>query len=166
MSDQTSSQPPEAPKSNTNPQTGQELEFLNVVILPNNTHGRDENSRRIVRSHAIRDANRRKRLEPSQSSEHVLRNSESKPKPQSNFVAKFRLDKKQKGKAVHAREGEVDKSHQDVADKVKPVEGQPQRLQRSLNPERFDPFHTLPGDVGPRVRAIVESGKQYQISLS
>ena len=49
-----------------------------------------EDSRRIVRSHAIRDADRRKRLGPTTGGEVRPRNLV--PAPQSTFITKFRLE--------------------------------------------------------------------------
>lgn len=150
---------------NSDRQPIQELEFLNVTILPNRPPGHDEHSRRVVRSHAIRDANRRKRLALPPNSEQVSDNSSSKPKPQSSFVAKFRLDKKAKRKSSPVRDKEVDSNFHEISESTLVVEGQPQQLDMFLSSDDLDPFQTLPGSIGPRARLILKSCNYCQAAV-
>jgi hypothetical protein len=73
-----------------------ELEFLTTTHP--SSQANDEESRRIVRSHAIRDANRRKKLglEPGKSHGSVMTTSPS----QSQLTTKFRLHTKTLNRAA------------------------------------------------------------------
>ena len=146
-------------KYNTNTQPIQELEFLTVTVLPQGARGHDEESRRIVRSHAIRDSNRRKRLSPLHDNEQLHETPISIPRPQSNFTSRFRLDKKSKNKADSAQNKEVDEMLKSTSKHVTTLDRQKLQVQRSFGFNLFDPFDTLPSGIGPRARAFVESRK-------
>lgn len=150
-------------KCNVNPESGQQLEFLNLTILPQKGHSHNDETRRIVRSHAIRDANRRKKLgAPLHNNKEASEKSKSKPQPQSNFTARFRLDKKPKTKA---KLRDVDESFQAISTNISALEIRPQHVRMSPSSDKFDPFDTLPSEMGPRAKTIVESRMKHHILL-
>jgi hypothetical protein len=139
---------------NRNKETSQSapiLEFLAVTGLPN-----DEESRRIVRSHAIRDANRRKRaIETNQNS--APSKQVARPFPQATFTAKFRLDGKSTRKAVaptvvdkekvrrkqqQKNDADIDESLQALTEAI--VTRRRESMFSMSRLERLDPFDTLP----------------------
>jgi hypothetical protein len=133
--------------------SGQVLEFLTVTSLPYRG-ANDEEARRIVRSHAIRDANRRKRLKPGAETKKTKVSAVTAPPPQSSLTTKFKLNKKPpKGKKKTLDEYEEYMGHV-----VK------QAAWSSLHPEiglvigagLFDPFQSLPIKVGPRQEVLLD----------
>lgn len=138
----------------------QVLEFLAVTGLPH-----DEEARRIVRSHAIRDANRRKRAPGGVTAEKIAEKGPLKPLPQGSFTAKFRLDAKSKRKVdVHkanvAENRGVDGSIEALAKEIKILN----RKSRKPIPAfpgggRFDPFDSLPVRIGARQQALIQYRK-------
>ena len=123
-------------------QQGQVLQFLTVTSLPFR-EANDEESRRIVRSHAIRDANRRKWLKTNTqatSSKKPPQKPFSKPLPQSSFTTKFRLNTK------------IPKAHDQKSSPEETTLG----LQIVPRSGAFDPFDTLPIKIGPRQQALID----------
>lgn len=139
----------------------QVLEFLAVTGLPH-----DEEARRIVRSHAIRDANRRKRALAGAAPQKMAEKARLKPAPQGNFTAKFRLDTKLKhvSKVDLHRNTKKEKKNVDGSLKVLAEEAKMiSRKSRKPIPTlpgggRFDPFDSLPVKIGSRELALL----QYQ----
>jgi len=146
-------------------QSTQLLEFLTVTTLPTRA-ANDEESRKIVRSHAIRDANRRKRQLPGTEAKKIPQKSlpKARPPPQSNFTAKFRLDgKTKKGKinlpALTTKgEGDVDKRLTALSSEIRAL-GIRSPILAVPGAARFDPFDTLPVKIGPRQQALIEYRK-------
>jgi hypothetical protein len=144
-------------------QLGPILEFLAVTGQPN-----DEESRRIVRSHAIRDANRRKRATETNPSNAPTKQV-VKPLPQANFTAKFRLDGKSTRRAAVPKGGDEkekekhkqrDRSNEDVEESLQALTKaliiRRRKSMFSMNSlERFDPFDTLPIKIGAKQSALL-----------
>ena len=125
--------------------SSQVLEFLTVTSLPFREVN-DEETRRIVRSHAIRDANRRKRMKPATNDTEPRRksgNHASRPLPQSSFTTKFRLN----GKNAKARQRRGSQEETINGLRIVPGSG------------IFDPFDTLPIKIGPRQKALINYRK-------
>jgi hypothetical protein len=142
----------------------QVLEFLAVTGLPH-----DEESRRIVRSHAIRDANRRKHAPGGATAPKITEKGPLKPLPQGNFTTKFRLDTKSKRKAaVHKNIGDenkdVDGSIEALAKEIKILNRKSRRSVAAFpGGGRFDPFDSLPVKIGPRQQALIQYRKSKKI---
>jgi hypothetical protein len=134
--------------------SGQVLEFLTVTSLPYRG-ANDEEARRIVRSHAIRDANRRKRLKHPVETKKTKVSAVTAPPPQSSLTTKFKLNKKPpKGKKKPLDEYEEYMERRLVK----------QAAWGSVHPEigimigagLFDPFQSLPIKVGPRQEVLLD----------
>lgn len=145
-------------------QPTQVLEFLAVTGVPKrgSRSAADAESRRIVRSHAIRDANRRKKCHP----ETYLPKktpARSNPLPQSNFTAKFRVAKRKKkiDKVEKVEEVEkfldVDESLKSLLQEI--VSKRKNQIVVLSGNSRFDPFDTLPVTIGSRETALIHFRK-------
>jgi hypothetical protein len=138
--------------------SGPVLEFLTTTTLPFHEVIDDE-SRRIVRSHAIRDANRRKRLGPGVDGKargQVL--ASSVPVPQSKFTTKFRLDTKASKRAPKTKSVSKNETTSDEDELEAPAKTQPWRKQALLvvpGTGNFDPFETFPIKLGPKQQALM-----------
>jgi hypothetical protein len=133
----------------------QVLEFLTVTGTPERGTAGDEESRRIVRSHAIRDANRRKKKGAKNTPVKVS----AKPLPQSNYTAKFRVVSKPKRKVNenHLDEAdEVDKSLEELSNQIRFSR---KSIHIAPGGSRFDPFDTLPVTIRPHEAALIEFSK-------
>jgi len=147
-------------------QSTQLLEFLTVTTLPTRA-ANDEESRKIVRSHAIRDANRRKRQLPGTEAKKIPQKSlpKARPPPQSNFTAKFRLDGKTKKGKINLpvlttnEEGDVDKRLTALSSEIRALGIPRSPILAAPGAARFDPFDTLPVKIGPRQQALIEYRK-------
>ena len=119
----------------------------------------DDESRRIVRSHAIRDANRRKRLGPGVDGKargQAL--ASSAPAPQSKFTTKFRLDTKALKRAPKTKPVSQNETASDEEELGTPAKTQPWRKQALLvvpGAGNFDPFETFPIKLGPKQQALI-----------
>jgi len=134
----------------------QVLKFLPVTGLQ-----RDEESRRIVRSHAIRDANRRKRVTPGEIPRKIPDRERLKPLPQAQLTTKFRLDTKPKRKTVvHQVPGkeyrDLDDSLEALAVEIKAPTRRGQSIPIIPRVGRFDPFDTLPVRIGAKQQALIQ----------
>jgi hypothetical protein len=138
--------------------SGPILEFLTTTTLPFHEVVNEE-SRRIVRSHAIRDANRRKRL--GTSVEGQIRKGIPAPAPQSKFTAKFRLDTKPK-QPPKAKSLSKDETR-DRNGKLDGQENSQKWRQQAFSfvPDvgNLDPFETFPIKLGPKQQALMHYRK-------
>ena len=134
---------------------GQVLEFLTVTSLPYRGTN-DKEARRIVRSHAIRDANRRKRLKPGAETKHIG-TATKEPPLQSSLTTKFKLNKnppktkKAKKEAPPEYEEWLENrlAHKTARKPLHPT------LIFGLGEGLFDPFHTLPIKLGRRQQDLL-----------
>jgi len=140
-------------RCNNDPQSGQVLEFLTVTTHITN----DEESRRIVRSHAIRDANRRKKLGVNKNP--ISEIAPPKTKPQSTFTAKFRLHKEKPSKKVAPSgvKGDAEgKDEEGLSKALSPLLRHRKIPSFSLLEQiEFDPFDVFPIKLGLSARAGV-----------
>ena len=140
-------------------QSGPVLEFLTTTTLPFHEVINEE-TRRIVRSHAIRDANRRKRLGGTLEGKSWGGNAPvaPAPAPQSKFTTKFRLGTKPskrvpKTKPV-SKSGSRDENAELEALK-KPQKWRQQALLVVPSVGNLDPFETFPIKLGPKQQALM-----------
>lgn len=139
--------------------SGQVLQFLTITSLPRRGVN-DEEGRRIVRSHAIRDANRRKRLNADTEPKKIRGATAHKTPSQSSLTTKFKLNKTppREKKATPRGDEEWHKCH--LSHKTP---------KRSFNPSliisvgngAFDPFDVLPIKIGPRQQALINYRKPF-----
>jgi hypothetical protein len=143
-------------------QSGPVLEFLTTTTLPFH-EVIDKETRRIVRSHAIRDANRRKRLgtglEGKVQGGHAL----AAPAPQSNFTTKFRLDTKSSKRSSKSQSVSSNESSDSQAVKKTPKWRQ-EALWIVPSAGSFDPFETFPIKLGPKQQALIHYRKSKWFS--
>jgi hypothetical protein len=136
------------------------LEFLTTTTLPFHEVIDDE-SRRIVRSHAIRDANRRKRLgEGGKARGHVP--ASSSPAPQSKFTTKFRLDTKASKRSPGSKlvsQNETSDDDDELEALRKTQLWRKQALLVVPGTGDFDPFETFPIKLGPKQQALIHYRK-------
>lgn len=141
------------------------LEFLTFTDVPSR-EADDGEARRIVRSHAIRDANRRKKYNPESRSKKGPSRVMGAPLPQKNFTSKFRVEQKPKGgvktniQVVENEdlEVEVDSKLEVLSARMKTLSKRPRinEIPRMPGPARFDPFNTLPVTIGSSQQALLE----------
>ena len=135
------------------PQRGPVLEFLTITSLPHSGVA-DKDTRWIVRSHAIRDANRRKRLRevPEQSK---LRGLALEPPAQASLTTKFKLNKKPTKcqKRTTGKDGEQNEIF--LSQKALRKSGS-STYTFALDTGSFDPFDTLAIKLGPRQQALLK----------
>lgn len=134
------------------------LEFLTVTSLPHSGVA-DQETRRIVRSHAIRDAIRRRRLRQI-SEPRKIRGLASEPPAQGSLTTKFKLNQRPANgqKRVPVKDEEQDETC--ISQKA---------LRKScsltytsaLDAGHFDPFDTLAIKLGPRQRALLNYREFY-----
>lgn len=136
--------------------SSQILEFLAVTGLPH-----DEESRRIVRSHAIRDANRRKRATSAAVPKKSQDGERPKPLPQAILTTKFRLDIKQKCKpgvppGSSNKDRDLDGRMDALAEEIKALNQKRRGIPSLPGGGRLDPFDTLPVKMGTRQQALLQ----------
>jgi hypothetical protein len=168
----------------TTAQTTQVLEFLTVTGLPASSE-----SRRIVRSHAIRDANRRKKAPPPAKNEGDGREQGRgtlKPLPQGTFTTKFRVGGKEKKKVSkdgkdggkdggvkrggkenqdEDADGDVGRRLEALAKEIKELNRKNRSIPVMAGVGKFDPFDTLPVKIGERQQALIQYRKFRFLSL-
>lgn len=155
----------EPPPATTGVETasGQVLEFITVTSLPSRGVN-DEEARRIVRSHAIRDANRRKRLKTVTETRKTGGPATQAPPPQSSLTTKFKLNKNppkdnsEDTKENPPKDEELFEFY--LARRPAPKSFRPS-LSLVLSAGAFDPFDTLPIKLGRRQQALLD----YRTSL-
>lgn len=137
-------------KQNNNIDSKPSLEFLLVTGLSN-----DEEFRRIVRSHAIRDANRRKRA--NQTTNFRKAPEADRPPLQNSLTTKFRLSNKSK---IKSSLPENDVQEDDLAARIKSFQTvvQQDNIVSTMTSglRRFDPFDTLPVKIGARQASLLQ----------
>lgn len=140
---------------------GQVLEFLTVTSAPRQGINGEE-ARRIVRSHAIRDANRRKRLKEATEPKKIRGAATYKPPPQSSLTTKFKLNKKpaKERKVAPQEYDEWNGSYLSHGTSRRPLN---HTLLISVGNGGFDPFDTLPIKIGPRQQALINYRKSFYI---
>jgi hypothetical protein len=140
--------------------SGQVLEFLTVTSLPHRGVN-DEEARRIVRSHAIRDANRRKRLKDGSEVNKLHGAAWQQPPTQSSLTTKFKLNKKPaKEKKETPLQPEIEEWTKCALARRDLQKSSNSALNFALGMGQFDPFDTLPIKLGPRQQALLDYRKQ------
>ena len=137
-------------------QSGPALEFL-TTTLPFH-EAVDDESRRIVRSHAIRDANRRKRTGQVLLDGKARAGNVPAPAPQSRFTSKFRLDTKSSKRGPKSKSVSGTESRKEDDEVEELAKTQPWRKQALLvvpGTGNFDPFETFPIKLGPKQQALM-----------
>jgi hypothetical protein len=143
----------------------QVLQFLPVTGFP-----ADSESRKIVRSHAIRDANRRKRAPQSAKNAGEEKRETLKPLPQGSFTAKFRIagkvnskgERKKKVVSEEKEEKENIDGDEEVYSRLKALTKEIRELNRKktipvmTGVGKFDPFDTLPVKIGQTQQALIQ----------
>jgi hypothetical protein len=140
-------------------QPGPDLEFLTTTTLPFH-QVIDEESRRIVRSHAIRDANRRKRLGITLDGKN--RGGSSAPAPQSKFTTKFRLDTKPSKRDTRTKLLSKSDTEDENGEPDALIKSQKWRQQALLfvpDVGNLDPFETFPIKLGLKQQALMHYRK-------
>ena len=137
--------------------SGQVLEFLTVTSLPYRGVN-DEEAGRIVRSHAIRDANRRKRLKSGSEGKRTRGAATQETPTQSSLMTKFKLNKKP---AKEKRETLPSKNEEweYFLGRSTLRRSSSSSLTLALCMGEFDPFDTLPIKLGPRQHALLDYRK-------
>ena len=141
--------------------SGPVLEFLTVTSLPYGG-ANDKEARRIVRSHAIRDANRRKRLKAGAETEKISGTATREPPLQSSLTTKFKLNKNPPKEKKEEQPEYEEWSECRLARKTtrKPLHP---TLTIVLGEGLFDPFHTLPIKLGRRQQDLLNYRKSLCI---
>ena len=134
------------------------LEFLTTTTLPFHEVIDDE-SRRIVRSHAIRYANRRKQLGPGVEGKAPGQPLTSAvPAPQSKFTTRFRLDTKASKRTPKSKSPSKNQTTSDADDLKATAKTQPWRKQAlTVVPGTgiLDPFEAFPIKLGTKQQALI-----------
>ena len=143
--------------------SGQVLEFLTVTCLPHRGVGNEE-ARRIVRSHAIRDANRRKRSKADLEGKQTRGAATQEPPAQSSLTTKFKLNKKpakERKKTTPPRNEEWEYFLAGTA--LRRVSSSILTLAPGIG--EFDPFDSLPIKLGPKQQALLDYRKYLHPAL-
>lgn len=145
------------------------FEFLAVTGLPN-----DGESRRIVRSHAIRDANRRK-FATQGNQDAAPRKAGGKALPQATFTTKFRLNGKSTRKTVVPKETVKKNTNgldENADNNILPLTGSLKTINRQRKSvlaisslEQFDPFDSLPIKIGSKQSALLHYRGFLQLDI-
>jgi hypothetical protein len=143
--------------------SGQVLEFLTVTSVPYRAVN-DEEARRIVRSHAIRDANRRKRLKSATDTKKIRGPTDQQPVPQSSLTTKFKLNKNppKDKKETPPKPEEWIESCLAGGNALKSFHPS---FTFALGAGLIDPFDTLPIKLGPRQQALLTYRTSHSISF-
>lgn len=143
--------------------TGQVLEFLTVTSLPHRGVD-DEEARRIVRSHAIRDANRRKRLKAGPEARQISGAAPPELPAQSTLTTKFKLNKKpvkDKKEAFLPR----NKEWECFLATNTLMRSSRSSLTLALGMGEIDPFDSLAIKLGPKQQAMLDYRKHLYPAL-
>ena len=135
------------------------FEFLTTTIPFH--EATDEESRRIVRSHAIRDANRRKRLGVTSEGKSRV----AAPAAQSKFTAKFRLQTAERTPKPKILSKDSSQGNKGNSRGMHSLKWRQQSLLFVPDVGNLDPFETFPIKLGPKQQALMHYRMYLSIQL-